>query len=65
MRRAEATFRGAGLEVVPFACDFAGMAALPWRWEDTLTPSVLGFQQLDGYLHEVIGMWVYRWRGWL
>ena len=65
MRRAEATFRGAGLEVIPFACDFAGMAALPWRWEDTLTPSVLGFQQLDGYLHEVIGMWVYRWRGWL
>jgi len=64
MRRAEATFRRAGLEVVPFACDFEGMSALPWRWEDGVRPSVSGFDRLGRYLHEVIGLWVYRWRGW-
>ena len=65
MRRSEATFRRAGLEVLPFACDFDGLAALPWRWEDSLAPSVPGFERLGRYLHEVVGMWTYRWRGWL
>ena len=65
MRRAEATFRRTGLDVIPFACDFDAMAALPWGWEDALCPSVSGFQRLDRYLHEIIGMWVYRWRGWV
>lgn len=66
MRRAEATFRKVGLDVIPFACDFAGTAALPWRWEDALLPpSAIGFERLGQYLHEVIGVAVYRWRGWM
>lgn len=64
MRRAEATFRRAGLEVVPFACDFEGMSAFPWCWEDVLLPWATGFDRLNRYLHEVVGLWVYRWRGW-
>jgi len=65
MRRAAACFRRAGLEVVPWACDFDGMSSLPWRWQDSILPSVSGFEMLSRYLHEVVGMWVYRWRGWV
>lgn len=65
MRRAEATFRRAGVDVVPFACDFKGTADAPRRWEERIVPSLSGFSELDQYLHEVVGYWVYRWRGWL
>jgi uncharacterized SAM-binding protein YcdF (DUF218 family) len=65
MRRAEATFRRAGLDVVPWACDFDALSALPRPWRDALLPSVTGFQKLGQYFHEKVGMWVYRWRGWV
>ncbi|MCZ7634940.1 MAG: YdcF family protein [Verrucomicrobia bacterium] len=65
MRRAEATFRRLGLEVTPWACDFDGLSALAGRRGLYLIPGTSGFDQLDRYVHEVVGYWVYRWRGWL
>lgn len=65
MRRAEATFRKAGLDVVCFACDFEGLAALQSRWQPLKPPGPGGFVRLDAFLHEVVGWWAYRWRGWV
>jgi hypothetical protein len=28
-------------------------------------PGPGGFEGLAAYLHEIVGWWVYRWRGWL
>lgn len=65
MRRAEATFRKAGLEVVCLACDFEGLAALQTARANYLVPGLRGFEMLHRYLYEQVGWWVYRWRGWL
>lgn len=65
MRRAEATFRQLGLEVVSYACDFEGLTALQGPTNPLALPGVAGFAALDSYLHELAGWWVYRWRGWL
>ena len=65
MRRSEAVFRKLGLEVIPFACDFAGVAGVANSSTLKPAPSVGGFLHLEAYLHEVVGWWVYRWRGWL
>ncbi len=66
MRRAEATFRRTGLEVVCLPCDFEGLAGLETRrnWLG-LAPHLNGFIHLERYLYERVGWWVYRWRGWL
>lgn len=65
MRRAEGTFRNVGLEVTAFPCDFSGLNALQGTWNPVRAPGPGGFALLDSYLHEVVGWWVYRWRGWL
>lgn len=65
LRRAEALFRKQGLAVVCVPCDFRGLAALENRRGRALFPGVSGFEQLDSYLHEVIGWWVYKARGWI
>jgi uncharacterized SAM-binding protein YcdF (DUF218 family) len=64
MRRAEATFRAAGLDVICFPADFNGLAGLP-NAEWSVLPGVGGLQTFDVWLHEVVGWWVYRWRGWI
>lgn len=65
MRRAEATFRRVGLEVVPLACDFEALASLQGGSPNYLVPGLKGFEFLQRYLYEQVGWWVYRWRGWL
>jgi uncharacterized SAM-binding protein YcdF (DUF218 family) len=62
MKRSEATFRGVGLEVVPVACDFTGTAAVERgaRW----VPQAQSLVLIQLWLHEVMGMWYYRARGW-
>jgi uncharacterized SAM-binding protein YcdF (DUF218 family) len=65
MRRAEAAFRRLGLDVIPFACDFEGITATAGRRGLYYIVSPDGFAQLGDYLHEIVGFWVYRWRGWV
>jgi len=63
MRRAEALFRGQGLEVIPAPTDYQRLVApvsVP-RW----LPSVGDLWQSTNALHEILGFWVYRYRGWL
>jgi uncharacterized SAM-binding protein YcdF (DUF218 family) len=65
MRRAEATFRAAGVDVLPMACEFHGTSMLAsgegWRWVPH--SQVLALGQM--WVHEVLGWGAYRWRGWL
>lgn len=64
MRRAEGVFRAAGLDVTCFAADFNGLAGLENAgWRVVPTPGRL--QAFDLWLHEIVGTWVYRWRGWI
>lgn len=63
LKRSEATFRRVGLEVVPVGCDFTGMAMLerPASW----VPQSQSMVVLQYWLHEVVGYWYYRLRGWV
>lgn len=64
MRRAAGVFRAAGLEVICFPADFSGLAALPDA-EWGILPGPGRLVTFDVWLHEVLGWWVYRWRGWI
>jgi len=65
MKRSEATFQKVGVEVIPVACDFqrSGVASTSESFKPF--PGTGGLQQLELYLHEKIGWWIYRWRGWI
>ncbi len=64
LRRAEATFRKAGVEIEPVGCDFGGVnrmaAGGQWHW----VPRMDGFQCCNAWLHEELGWWYYRLKGW-
>jgi len=61
MRRAAATFRAEGFEVIPAPCNFLGSLTTP-----TMSlPSPYGFTLYSVWLHEQIGWLEYRRRGWL
>ena len=66
LRRAEATFRRVGVDVVPVGCDFFGMDAMddPSKLY-RLTPDARHEAYFRMWLHEVIGWWWYRAKGWL
>ena len=65
MKRAEAVYRAAGLEVVPVACDFAGMAAVAAERRVQVLPSSGSMKAVYFWLTELVGRFYYRWRGWL
>lgn len=63
MRRSLALFEVQGLEVVPAPTDYQKLVAeqvLP-GW----LPLVSNLSQSTNALHEIVGFWVYRWKGWL
>lgn len=63
MRRAEALFAAQGLEVITAPTDFQRLiasGAVP-GW----LPSVSALWRTTHALHEHLGYWVYRYRGWL
>jgi hypothetical protein len=62
LKRAVAVFRKQGVTVVPVGCDFHDNGK-PCTWN--LFPSQDRFALWSLYLHEKIGWWVYRWRGWI
>jgi len=65
MKRSEAVFRALGMDVVCVACDFQGLAAFEERPRIAVAPGPAGFEVLGVYLHEKVGWWLYRWRGWV
>lgn len=65
MKRSEAVFRKAGLEVDPAPTDFIGLASLEAKRPFNPVPRAGGFEKTEVFLHEIIGWWVYRWRGWI
>lgn len=63
MRRSEALFAAQGLEVIPAPTDYQRLlapAVVP-GW----LPSVSDLWQSTHALHELLGYWVYRLRGWV
>ncbi len=62
MRRAEHVYRKLGLNVVPYACDFYGSDK---HRPFSPFPKVNGLYNSGLFLHETIGWWVYRLRGWV
>lgn len=65
MQRAEGVFNQAGVPIVPVACDFHAFGAKRGKPRFTPWPNPEGFNQLAHYLHETVGWWVYRLRGWV
>jgi uncharacterized SAM-binding protein YcdF (DUF218 family) len=65
MPRAVAVFAAQGIAVVPVACDFQTYGVPSMRGDFSPFPCQARFQLLSLYLHEKIGWWVYRARGWV
>ena len=67
MRRAEAVFRKQGVDVTPVACDFQvyGVSGGSGSGFPSPFPRQRRLDLLSLYLHEQIGWWVYKWRGWI
>ena len=63
--RAVATFRAAGLDVVPVPCNFLARPTpgrLPLR---SAIPGFVGFEKISVWMHEKIGWYEYQRRGWI
>ena len=64
MPRAVAAFRGAGIRVVPAATDVRAAAdhsPAVFDW----VPSAAALELTTAALHEIAGLFYYRWRGWV
>jgi uncharacterized SAM-binding protein YcdF (DUF218 family) len=64
MRRAEAVFKNAGVSVIPVGCDFRAQGIQEPASGCPLIPRLDRFDDLGIFLHEQIGWFVYRCRGW-
>jgi uncharacterized SAM-binding protein YcdF (DUF218 family) len=67
LRRASATFRAQGLEVIPVPCNFLttiSTAPAP-RPPGFAVPGNDGFVKMATWMHEEIGYFIYRRRGWI
>ena len=65
MKRAAGLFSKAGIPFEPVACDFVGMASLERKNRFNLAPGLGGFHHLELFIHEWIGWYYYRLRGWV
>lgn len=65
MKRTEAVFRTAGLDVIPVACDFNTVGRPKGGRTFNPFPKPEGFGALNYYIHEQVGMLIYRLRGWI
>jgi uncharacterized SAM-binding protein YcdF (DUF218 family) len=64
LRRGEAVFRRAGLEVHPVGCEFIGLDRMAAKSRWTLIPRIDGFQLWNTWFHEQVGWYYYRLKGW-
>jgi uncharacterized SAM-binding protein YcdF (DUF218 family) len=65
LRRAEATFSKLNGPVGTVACDFRVCGVKQEPWKSFPFPQTQRLRLLQDYLHELVGGWVYRWRGWV
>ncbi len=65
MPRAVATFQKAGVPVVPVPCHYTSGFNRISDMEWIHLPHVESITLFQDWLHEVIGTWTYRWRGWM
>jgi uncharacterized SAM-binding protein YcdF (DUF218 family) len=63
MRRSEALFLAQGLEVIPAPTDYQRLVMPPLL--SGLLPTVSDLGRTTHALHELIGYWIYRYRGWM
>jgi len=65
MRRAVGVFRAQGIEVIPVPCNFLTTVATAPPPPGLSVPRYDGFVKVAIWLHEEIGWWTYRHRGWI
>lgn len=67
MRRAAAVFRThlPGIQVHEVPCDFLTLAGRLGNHSVELVPTPGGFNKMSVYLHELVGWYYYRARGWI
>jgi uncharacterized SAM-binding protein YcdF (DUF218 family) len=65
MRRASAVFRAQGLDVIPVPCNFLTTVATAPPPPGVSVPRYDGFVKVSIWLHEKVGWWTYRRRGWI
>jgi len=65
MRRTQAVFAKAGAPVLPVPCNYesASMRGRPLNWFNV--PNATHLLLFEAWMHEVIGWWGYRLRGWI
>ena len=65
MKRAQATVQKLNGAIAIVACDFRvyGLKSEPWKTFPF--PQTDRIRLLQDYLHELVGGWVYGWRGWI
>jgi len=62
MPRAIGVFQAVGLTPCALPTDYQALSNVPWYM---LAPQTTALEKFDDYLHERIGTWVYKRRGWL
>ena len=65
MRRASAVFRAQGLEVIAAPCNFLTDVSTASPPPGIFVPRCEGFAKMATWLHEEVGWFMYRRRGWL
>lgn len=65
MTRARAVFETAGTPVVPVPCNYLSVALRQNRviWLDV--PNAANLGHFEAWMHEIVGWWAYRLRGWV
>lgn len=63
--RAVAAFRQMGLEIHPVPCNFQTSATMGHSSRWLGPPTTASLDQLDLWLHEILGRFSYRWKGWI
>ena len=65
MPRAAGTFEKAGVSVVEVPCNYVSSLNRVGDFQWLHLPHGDAFGVFGAWFHEVIGTWVYRWRGWM
>ncbi|MDB4683907.1 YdcF family protein [bacterium] len=65
MPRSVAVFKKVGLDVIPVGADFIGANNPVSQSIFHLIPSAGGFSNLKNFMHEQVGWWFYKSRGWI
>ena len=65
MTRSKAVFEKAGTAVVPVPCNYLSAAMRDRRVNWLEVPNAANMAHFEAWMHEIIGWWAYRLRGWV